>query len=641
MKKVLTTFLLILVCLTFSIDLQKALTIYKEFLEMYRRKDFSYPFLEFLNGELQNLSLYRYYKALLDKSVDRREATPDLGSYLARIYDAFSFESEDEQLAAALFMSYLTSRLTRANFSVEIVLKNDAFIKFFTTYRDVVTREARTFFAWVISYQLGLCEEKPPVDVEVVEVLQEVSYRFTPPTQLVHIKDLVLFYSDPSVQEVLTQAVSRARQNILSDPTRAMAHINREANFVARDIYKPITTFQVQVAKEALKVTPTERNFSWIRFIVYIPLLYLFRKKLGFFKILVTALLALEILLFLVYFDPFSTYQGLAYGLIAIFSFGFCVVLTIRKFVEKRNLLDLLFVVATIAVVFMPFVYSCKQLTMDKYPEIKDSVYYPVLKRELFEDELSKVFQLTRSLATTLYMSVDETKKVFNELLNTFVDASKSGAFNELNFSPYPFISFNDSSGFYSAQNFKERLTLFKNANTILENFLLDESSRKRNFEKNLRKLKSHLHGMFVYSADFLRLDLIGHIEKLFTHNYPVLSDVLPLVGISSWLSEPVKSPNVPIFKEITGIKVFVALLLVFSILTLLGPFYALPSAFVAAVFAVVQWIGLGQLKIFVEQELPVIEVHHVQSVNPAIFVLIIGLLMINILKLFGKGERV
>ncbi len=641
MKKLLINILLVPVVLGFAVDLQRALQIYNDFREMYFRGEFSHPFLELLQKELKNLSLYRFYKNLLDKSVDRREATPDLGSYLAKIYDSASFDDENEQLAASIFMAYLVSELNRTRFSSEMIMKNDAFVEFFTAYRDVVSREARSFFAWIISYQLGLCEEKPPVEVEVIESLNDVSYRFTPPSQLAHISDLALFYSDPSVQDVLHKAIVRAKQNISSDPSRAMAHINREANFVARDIFKPITTFQAQVAKEAVKITPVKSNFMWVRFLIYLALLYLFRKKTKALAVLTTAILTVEVLFLILVFEPFSTYQGLVYGLIAVFGFGFAAILVIRRFLKKRSFAEPIFLVVFAIVIFLPFIRDCRELSMDNFVSLKESVYYSTLKRELFEDELSKVFQLTRSLATNLYASVDETKKVFNELLDTFTDAAGMDAFDELVFLPSAFIGFADQSPFYSAGNFDYRLNLFKTTNRTIENFLIDEAIRRRNFEKNLKNLKAHLGRIMLFSADFLRSDVAGHVEELFTVDYPILSDVLPRLELFSHLGKPVVGPDISIFKEITALRILVAVMLTFVALILLKPVYVLPAASMTVIYAVLKWISFGTVKVFVEQGIPVIEFQYNGTFNPGIFILAVILFVISILKLLKKGERV
>ncbi len=364
MKRFLIILLILPTLLALSVDLQRTLEIYGNFLEMYKKGDFSHPFLELLNRELQNLSLYRYYKSLLDKSVDRRETNPDLGSYIARIYDAAFFEDENEQLAASIFLAYLASKLSHAKFTSEMIMKNDAVVKFFTNYRDVVTKEARSFFSWIVSYQLGLCEERPPVEVEVetVELPEEITYRFTPPSNLVHIKDLTLFYADPAVQNTLKEAVPRAKQNIIADPSRAMVYINREANFLARDIFKPVTAFQTQIAKEAVKITPVKSNLSWLRFLAYGILIYLFRKRVKVLMILISIVLALEILLFLFFFEPFSTYQGLAYGLVAIFGLCFSAILIVRRFISRKNILDFLFLIALVVVLSLPLIRNCESL---------------------------------------------------------------------------------------------------------------------------------------------------------------------------------------------------------------------------------------------------------------------------------------
>ncbi len=277
---------------------------------------------------------------------------------------------------------------------------------------------------------------------------------------------------------------------------------------------------------------------------------------------------------------------------------------------------------------------------MESFSSLRESVYYSTLKKELFEDELSKVFQLTRSLATTLYVSIDETNKLFNELFDTFVDAYNLKAFDELTFSPRPFIRFANESAFYSGTNFEQRLNLFRNVNRPLESFLLDESSRRSQFERNFRNLKRHLQRMLAYSADFLRNDIVDYVERLFTTNYPILSNVFPKLELLSYQGTSVKSPDIPIYKEITSLKILIAVILILVAQVLIKPIYVLPATSLTLIYVIFEWFNMDKIRIFVEQGLPIIELPLSQAFIPGIFVLVVGLFVINILKLLAKGER-
>ncbi len=171
----------LLLPLTFlALQVPDALQLYLQLVREYESGSIQHPFLIQVEESLRHLSLYRFYRFLIAGSVDKREATPDLGYYLGLIYSSYSFESEEEQLAGALFLSYLSSKLSKTRLAADQVMKNASFIDFFTRYRDVVSREARTFFSWIIAYQLGLTNERPPVNVQQRFQLELSDYVFTP-----------------------------------------------------------------------------------------------------------------------------------------------------------------------------------------------------------------------------------------------------------------------------------------------------------------------------------------------------------------------------------------------------------------------------------------------------------------------------
>lgn len=639
MKKYLLVFLVILVVQAFSLDMQHSLEIYTQLINQYSQGDFSHPFLSFVERELNNLSIYRYYRLLIAGSTDKREAMPDVGDYLGAIYDVVQTDSEDEQLAYSLFLSYLVARMNRTNLTTDIVMKNNGFVKFFSTYRDLLGREARTFFAWIISYQLGLCEEKPPVDIEKVMQL-EVDYAFQPPANLQHLKDLSLFYSDPSVQETLKQAVQRVIENITKDPTRAMAHINREAAFVARDISKPVTAFQAQIAEKVVAVTPKNINLWWMRFVAYVLAMIItlrYRKSL---MIVLSLAASFEVFYLMYFFDFLSPTESLLYGLFAVLGFLFALFLLIRKSLKKRVFLELAILFMIVIVFFVPFVFNCDALSMDNFDQLKESVYYSMLKKELFQDELSKLSYYVRSMSSTLYVSMDETKRVITEFADTLSKAQDKKAIEEVTITP-SYVSFSSSFDFFSADNFDQRIVLFSGPSKDLQSYLLDEKSRKSSFESTYRKFSNYVKKIMMFSIGYLREDFATYLRDLFTTKYPILSSLLRKIPFDSYSKMEGVKPSIPVSKEKTSVSIMLSIMVVFMCMVILDSKVSMLPAIILAGSTIFKWVSMKDLVIFVEQGVPTLKIPVSGWVNPGIFIIAVILVFFNLYKILRKGEKV
>ncbi|MFN4189880.1 MAG: hypothetical protein ACK4E2_02650 [Pseudothermotoga sp.] len=639
MKKYVLVSLLLLVLQVFSLDMHRSLKIYTQLIDSYNQRDFSHPFLASVERELNSLSLYRYYKLLIAGSTDKREATPDVGDYLGAIYDVVQAHDEDEQLAYSLFLSYLVARMNGTNLTTDIVMKNNSFVKFFSNYRDLLGKEARTFFAWVISYQVGLCEEKPPVEIEKRAQL-EADYVFQPPTNLQHLKDLALFYSDPSVQQTLKEAVQRAVDNITKDPSRAPAHINREAAFVARDISRPVTTFQAQIAEKAVIVTPKNINLWWLRFAIYIIAIVLALRYGKVLKIVISVLACFEVVYLIYFFDFLSPIESLVYGLFAVLGFLFAIFSLIRRSIKKRVVLELAVLFVIVIIFLVPFVFNCDALSMNSFDQLRESVYYSMLKRDLFQDELSKLSYYARSMSSTLYVSMDETKKLITEFVDVLGKVHEKKAIEEITIVP-GYIGFSSSFDFFNADNFDQRMALFSGPSRDLQSYLLDEKSRKSSFESAYRKFSSYVKKIMTYSTWYLREDFSSYLRDLFTAKYPILSSLLRKIPFDSYINMEMAKPNVPVSKEKTSVSIMLGVMFVFMCMIFLDSKISMLPSIVLAGSAVFKWLSMRDLVVFVEQGIPALKVSVSGSVNPGIFIIAVVLSLFNLYKLLRKGEKV
>lgn len=623
----------------FALEIESALKLYLKLIQEYESGPIQHPFLLQTVESLRQFSLYRFYRFLIAGSVDKREATPDLGYYLNFIYSSYKFEKEEDQLAAALFLSYLSSRLTRTRFTADEVMKNGSFIDFFTRYRDVVTREARTFFAWVISYQLGLTDEKPPVDAQQKFQLEISDYTFNPPADLRHLHDLALFYSDPAIQEVLSQVVERAFENVKKDPARASAHINREAAFVARHIVKPITNLQSKVAQMVQNSTPVRRSYWWIRFVLYGMILPVVFKSPKIRIIALSCVLTFETIYLFFFFDPASKYEALVYGLVLVLGFAFSILKLLRKSLRSAWP-EIVSATVLIFAAFLPLVYDCTELTMSKHELFLESKYYDLLKRELYLDELSTPSFYVRKLSSNMYTSSESTKAILNDLVEVLSNLRTQGIITEVTISRNYGVFFKDRSNFFSYTGSKARSETFQSLSNSLRFYLLDEQSRTRTFERDLAALLRYSEKLVNYAAFKLREEFKSHLEDLFSVKYPILSDLQPVFATQVFKNlQEVKAPHVSALRNKYSLSILLISILVFLTSFFLGSKISIGPSFVLLTVSIIGWLNSHELVLIVEQTAPVLEFRTSSFINPLIFLTGIFIAAINFPKLFRREE--
>lgn len=628
---------LILTLTCWALQLPDALNLYLELVREYETGSIQNPFLIKTVESLEHFALYRYYRFLIAGSVDKREATPDLGYYLSLIYSSYDFETEEEQLAAALFLSYLSSKLAKTRLTADYVMKDASFIDFFTRYRDVISREARSFFAWIIAYQVGLTDEKPPLDLVQRYRIEITDYSFTPPIDLKHLVDLTTFYSDPTIQSILTQALERVVENAKKDPARIAAHINREAAFVARDIVKPITNFQTYVAQTVQKITPGEKNYWWLRLIVYTCALFAAIRFVKLRSLLLGSVLGFEAIYLFFFFDPTSMYESLTYGLVLIFGFAFAAL----RLPKKRPIwLNVVCIILIVLAAIFPLVPRCEELSMDKREEFLGSRYYDLLKRELYVDELSLVSQYVRRLSSTMYTSMEDTKAIVNDLVETLANLNSRGVVTEILLSSNYGAFFNDLSSFFRYGGSKGRMEMFQPLSNTLRFYLLDERSRMKSFERDLDSLLKYSKRLVEYSAPRLRQEFKQHIEGLFSTKYPILSDLQSTFEKRIFQnSQRTASPHIRIFNNRSSLSIILITILVFLTNFFLNPKISVGPSIVLLIVSVMGWLNVRNLMLIVEQTSPLLQLQTSSSINPLVFLVAMFVASVNLLKLFRKGE--
>jgi hypothetical protein len=640
MKKIVFVFLLVTVQI-FAIDMDRSLEIYRTLVDNYAEGNYSDEFLSFVNREIKNLSLYRYYRLLIAGSIDKREATPDVGDYLGVMYDHVQADDEDQKLAYALFLSYLVSQMEKSNLSVDVIMKNNAFIKFFSSYRDILSKEARTFFTWIICYKLGLTDTAPPVETARITSIDSVTYSFQPPEDLPHIKDLSRFYySDPSVVQSVEDAVKRILDNFSKDPSRLSAYINREAAFLARDISKPVTTFQAEVAQNAVLTTPKNVNLWWIRYIVYIVFIVVALRYRKLFTAALSFIASVETIYLLLFFDFLSSSDSLIYGILAVFGFVLAFILSLRTAFRKKRFLDLSIATAIILFIFIPFVPESKELSMENY-DLRNSVYYSLLKKDLFQDELSKISYFVRDLSSVLYVSMDETKTVLNDVADVLQKARNLEAIDEISVNESLYLLFSNKIAFYNSDNFMQRTKLFSGLAQDLGTYVADEKSRKSEFESAYRDFSTHVKRIMTYSADYLRKDFADYIEQLFLMKYPILSNIAPKLSLHDYISTEVKKPSIPLSREKTALSIALAAMFVFFVTKISGAKVSFFPSLILAIFSIVKWFSARSMEVFVEQGLPTLVLKESGWFNPGIFFIAVLIFGVNLFKLFRKGADV
>jgi len=649
MKRVVTLFAIIITAGSLlALNLEHTVSVYNAMVSDYESQRFENPFVQKVSREVKNLTLYRYYKMLIAGSVDRRESTPSIGDYVSALYEVASIQNEDERLASALFLAYIVSKLSDQSVTKSSIMKNRAFSEFFGDYRAVITREAREFFKWLLSYSLNLTDVKPPVEISRVnEQLPQVDYTFQAPKDLSHLEDLIYFFNTPEIKTAFSESIERLSENIRKDPSRTSAHINREASFVSRDISKPITKFQDQIASEIEKQQTASKFPWWIRYVIYAALMAVFFRKKKLLWVLISVSGCFEIFYIFLVYDFTSPVDSMIYGIAIIFGFIFSIFVSLRRYIKAKNSLNLITFLAGIAIVimcFVPYVFEASELSMSNFEEFPKSLYYAHLKRDIFESDLSRISTFTRELSSIMYQSLDHTQRTITALVDSVSEIVEEGVVDELEITGDDiYLNFRSDTNFFSHNEFEKRLQSFSSLSKDLDWYAIEERDRERDFKNIANSFLRYLSRAVAYSSSTFRDDILSYIETTFQQTYPVLNTFLPDVqNVFSRNQEiSAKGPNISALEERTSIAVLLSLMLAFVIFVFMPAHAEIAPSALVAVFSVLFWIKHDTLSVFVEYGLPSLNISFSGTLNPGIFILSIGIFALSMFKLFRKGEKV
>ncbi len=236
LKRVLTTVLILVFVVPYLavyLNSKDTLDYYIKLVDDYVTGSYQDPFVKYVNEQLPNLSLYRFYKIKMVGSVDKRESALDIPFFLMvllreqkielpgeqtfRLGDVckkeegglldltllFNVEEEkkkaieDEQkciqevlskfrktsydagifsvnfneiFGRALFLSYVESHLKGTNVSKSLVKNSSALTYAFNLYNRYIRSDIEKAFVHLLIYYLGLTHEKPPFEVKGIDV---------------------------------------------------------------------------------------------------------------------------------------------------------------------------------------------------------------------------------------------------------------------------------------------------------------------------------------------------------------------------------------------------------------------------------------------------------------------------------------
>ncbi|HEY8541580.1 MAG TPA: hypothetical protein VIL29_04305, partial [Pseudothermotoga sp.] len=328
------------------------------------------------------------------------------------------------------------------------------------------------------------------------------------------------------------------------------------------------------------------------------------------------------------------------YGLFVVIGFLFAFFLLMRDSLKKRRFWELVVLCVIVISFFVPFVFNCSALSMDNFDQLKESVYYSALKRELFQDELSKLSYYVRSMSSTLYVSMDETKKVITEFVDVLSKAHEKKAVEEITIVP-EYVGFSSSFDFFSGDSFDQRIALFSGSSKDLQSYLLDEKSRKSSFESVYERFSNYVRKVMMFSTGYLREDFSAYLRDLFTIKYPILSSLLTKIPFDVYSKMESMKPDIPVSKEKTSVSIMLSIMVVFMCMIFLDSKTSILPSIILASSAIFKWLSMKDLEIFVEQGIPTLKVNVSGWVNPGIFIIAVTLVFFNLYKLLRKGEKV
>lgn len=594
-KAMILVVVLLLPCSFFALSREVVFSHLKEMIRDYEGKTFSDPFVRYVEENIHLLKLYRFYKKALVGSVERTEFARSVGDYLHVIYTNWREEDTTKDLANVLFLAYLQAKMSLST-DPESVLKNSpSFTSFFYRYGDFVREQGSTLLEWLFAYHTGGTKEEPPILLDIPVIDLGFNYPITPQ----EINPEVLSFFDEAIKEKIATVLRNEFTRVV-DESEYVRTIRRQVNFLLRDLNERVAIVQNTIAQEFKGFFPKKPDLWWLRFVIYAIFFYIFRKKIS---VLIAVIGSLEIAILWLRESLFlDTIETAVYSSVLFFAFLFLCVLLLKR----RRFLSLALIGIFVSLAFVPSHLFVRELAMDE--NFEKSPFYTSLKVDVFEDETSPLKSNLKRLMSLLYASREQTSQLvlyLSYLPEKFLEA---GALEVFEHDPY-YGTYADTplfSEFYSPKNFQRRIATFKEVESAVSDYIIEERNREKSYRSLLDRIKRQVRRITSYTSDRFTEDLYSSLER------SLKRDALSAVVYREISMKTTKKPfSLKPYQTSSGTKKLVGFFLLVLLVAVIGnkKWVLLPIVTfnVGVIWSILRW---RDLSIFVEGGLYPMSVH-------------------------------
>ncbi|QTA37984.1 hypothetical protein JYK00_00020 [Thermosipho ferrireducens] len=597
--------MVIFVTTIFGLDLQKAESIYLNYLEAYSKK-LDEPFVNDIRPIIEReLPLYRFYKIRLVGSVEKTDVTKKVGDYLNVIYRKFKGTSEEEQFARAAFFAYLEAILERKKFGPSFIKASPNFNQFFNSYQNKVIFAARSYFTDLLAAHLG-ADIELPYDIDAPHYNFEFNYK----PRYKGGYDYEIKYLTSS-EELIKAFSSYVELLSKKKPEIIGKSIGRYGGLMQRNIIKVIAGLKNDYSEKIAEITPKAANFWWIRWFVYGGLLAIIFYMKKNWELILTLISISEIIYLFIAFDSLSTGNAALYGLISFFAF----LSSIYIFFKNRRYLQFSMAILLLISLFVP-TFFIKELVMANNSGFDNSVYYDTLFGDVVKDQYSKFSNIIKNLTSIVNSSIGETEDIVQRL--KIRTKALDGKIKDENY--------------MNVVSFEKRIFDVKNIEDELENYQIEEGIRYKQYKSSEKALKSFSKKLSRIVDEKFEADYLKELgKKLY---YPEIQPTLSKIEETIKNVEDSKSAPATFIKEKWGIITFLTL----SIAMFLSAVNFKQDVlwYVASIISGILML-INPLDFLVQYGVPILKVNYSFAI-PIVLIPVVVLTIVRILKPSRKG---
>ncbi|RKX47827.1 MAG: hypothetical protein DRP32_08435 [Thermotogae bacterium] len=498
-------------------------------------------------------------------------------------------------------------------------------------------------------------------------LIQEAPY--FPESLPINVMNIPGFENDISMEDPNYEKISA----IITKNDMMMMQLNFALKMIGNNDYSPVGLIEADIVSEAKKmVAPLlstlgqirnelsgefissvskKLSLGWIRILFYALIIFL---GLTYLKILKKYLLYIivgfETLYLLFLSNPYQSAFDLSlYAIVIIPLFVFAILITLgRVLSKKKKAIDLLALALIVLALSLPFVKLYKnipELSMEKYPEFYDSIYYDALKDDLFESPNSLFSIEMRELTSLVSAELNELKRGYRIIIpnmlnnlakNTGTTFSVSGTRLRLSVPSF--------ADYLSIENEPTYISQFEDLQKAFKSFVRSSKRNYSQYKRTLNNIENMAEKVVTYAGNPLRADFEEYLKRTLEDKseYTValddietaISDEMKIEPRSA-LVTPYKVPKYTVL--LLGIFLLVATTVVFR------NFFLSILEGILIVIAFVGAYGMRNLDIFVQAGTPYLKLSVSTGMNIwffVIFTVIIVLAEIFAFISYKKGRE-